>query len=59
MILTLSIKLKKEHDAKDGRVRISEPDDNGKEHRIRVLFNIHLLTEKKKKKDEQDDNNDK
>jgi P4 family phage/plasmid primase-like protien len=53
-------KLKKEHDAKDGRVRISEPDDNGKEHRIRVLFNIHLLTEEeKKKKDEQDDNNDK
>jgi hypothetical protein len=48
-------KLKKEHDAEEGRARIQ--DQNGKEHRIRVLFNIHLLTddEKKKKVDEEEE----
>jgi hypothetical protein len=46
-------KLKKEHDANEGRVRII--DDNGKEHKPRVLFNIHLLTEEEKKKKEEEE----
>jgi len=46
-------KLKKEHDAAEGRVRIQ--DKNGKERRIRVLFNIRLLTDdEKKKRDEEE-----
>ena len=46
-------KLKKEHDAVEGRARIQ--DQNGKEHRIRVLFNIHLLTEDEKQKKEEEE----
>jgi phage/plasmid-associated DNA primase len=49
-------KLKKECDVVEGRVRIQ--DEHGKEHRIRVLFNIHLLTDDEKKKKEEDEPND-
>ena len=46
-------KLKNEHDTNEGRARIR--NDNGKEQKPGVLFNIHLLTdEEKKNRDEQD-----
>jgi hypothetical protein len=40
--------LKEEYGANEGRAPII--DENGKEHKPWVLFNIHLLTEKKKTK---------
>jgi P4 family phage/plasmid primase-like protien len=46
-------KLKKEHDAKEGRAIIK--NQNGKEHKPRVLFNIHLLTDDEKKKREEEE----
>ena len=47
--------LKEDYDANEGRVIII--DEDGKEHKPRVLFNIHLLTDEekeKKREDEQD-----
>ena len=47
--------LKEEYDANEGRATIKDDRYGNKEHRPRVIFNIHLLTdEEKKKRDEQD-----
>ena len=48
-------KLKKEYDTIEGRARII--DDNDKEHKPRVLFNIHLISEEEKKKRDEDEQN--
>ena len=47
-------KLKSDYDTNDGRVLIKD-EKTGEEHKPRVLFNIHLLTEDEQKKKRDDE----